>query len=937
MEIHRFIPRARLSRATVTAIGAIVFALVASILMLPVCFALEDEDCYFCHGDKGFSKTKPDGTVVPLYVDRDVVSNSLHGPLGCTFCHSDIKELPHPEGLKPVNCAGCHQAEAEIYAGSLHGKKLAAGDPLAPTCGDCHGKHDLKKPSDPASSTNPIHVPATCGTCHADNAPVARTRNIEQHEIIQHYSESIHGVGLLKKGLTVTAVCTSCHTAHHVLPHTDPQSSINRDNVVTTCRKCHALIEQVHRKVINGELWEKEPEKVPICIDCHQPHEARKVYYDEGVSDRDCMACHAKPAQAASREIPAVDTAELTGSAHAQNRCSQCHTGANASLTRPCETVIPKVDCSICHADQVEQHKRGIHGQLLAQNDPGAPVCLDCHSSHGTQSKINPASPTFPKNVPDLCGRCHREGEKAAKRLHSSQTQIVQNYSMSIHGKGLLESGLVVTATCTSCHTAHEPLPSSDPASSVNPANVPATCCRCHEGVEKTFEQSIHSPLVSKTDKPLPVCSTCHTAHKISRTDVDKFKQDILDTCGQCHRDVTDTYFDTYHGKVSKLGAAATAKCYDCHGAHDVLPVTDPRSHISRDNIVATCGKCHEGSHRRFAGYLTHATHHDPVKYPGLFFAFWGMTALLVGTFAFFGLHTLAWLPRSFKEMGHKRASAAVPGDRRMFQRFDPIIRQLHFALILSFFGLAITGMTLKFSYMPWALRLSKMLGGFHAMGVIHRTCAVIMVIVFAIHLAVIVQRKRKSRASWIKTIFSPNSLLPNLNDVREFFQTIKWFLRIGPRPRYGQWTYWEKFDYFAVFWGVAIIGTTGIILWFPELCTYIMPGWFINLATIIHSDEALLAVGFIFTIHFFNTHFRPEKFPMDMAMFTGRVPVDELARERPRLYEELVATGELEKHLIPEAPKEFRFWSAVFGTLALTAGFSLVFFILWSMIFRYR
>jgi hypothetical protein len=107
--------------------------------------------------------------------------------------------------------------------------------------------------------------------------------------------------------------------------------------------------------------------------------------------------------------------------------------------------------------------------------------------------------------------------------------------------------------------------------------------------------------------------------------------------------------------------------------------------------------------------------------------------------------------------------------------------------------------------------------------------------------------------------------------------------------------------------------------------------------ATIIHSDEALLAVGFIFTIHFFNTHFRPEKFPMDMAMFTGRVDVEELKEERPRYYEELVRSGELEKRLLPEAPKEFRFWAAAFGTLALVIGFSLALFIAWSMIFGYK
>lgn len=899
--------------------------------------AQEDSDCFICHADPEFSKTLDDGAELSLFVDEEKFKSSIHGGEGCISCHSDITELPHEEGLKPVDCGECHGGEAEIYGQSLHGQKLAAGDPLAPHCWDCHSKHEIRPSSDPTSPTDPIRIPETCGKCHADNAPVARTRNIEQEDIVRHYSESIHGEGLLKKGLTVTAVCTSCHTAHQVLPHTNPKSTIHRDNVVGTCRKCHALIEQVHRKVINGELWEKEPDKVPICIDCHQPHEARKVYYDEGVSDKDCMACHAQPVQGASHEIPAVDSGQLAHSTHADRRCSQCHTGATASLLRPCETVIPKVDCSICHQDQVEQHQRSVHGRLLAEGDPDAPKCLDCHSGHGTQSKTDSTSPTFPKNVPNLCGRCHREGEKAAERLHSTQTQIVRNYSMSIHGKGLLESGLVVTATCTNCHTAHEPLPAADPASSVNPANIPDTCGKCHEGIEKTFAQSIHSPEIAQTDEPLPVCSTCHTAHTISRTDEEAFKQNILQTCGQCHRDVADTYFDTYHGKVSKLGTAAAAKCYDCHGAHDVLPVTDPKSHISRDNIVETCGKCHEGSHRRFAGYLTHATHHDPAKYPWLFFTFWGMTALLVGTFAVFGLHTLAWLPRSFRELRRRREANLAIKDRRMFQRFDPIIRQLHFVLILSFLGLALTGMTLKFSYMPWALWLSRVLGGFQTMGIIHRTCAVIMLLVFGTHVAVIVQRKRKAGITWIKMIFSPNSLMFNWNDLREIVQTMKWFFRRGPQPRYGQWTYWEKFDYFAVFWGVAIIGSSGLILWFPEWCTYILPGWFINVATIIHSDEALLAVGFIFTIHFFNTHFRPEKFPMDMAMFTGRIPVEELAHERPRQYEELVASGELEKHLVPEAPKEFRFWAAVFGTLALMIGFTLVLFILWAMIFGYQ
>ncbi len=912
------------------------------VFALPVA-AQDNEECFFCHGEPDASATDEQGREISLYTDAAVFEASIHGGGDCIMCHADIEEVPHAEKLAPVNCGDCHVDQAEVYKESLHGVAVDQDDPLAPNCWDCHGTHDIRALVDPASATNPINIPSMCGACHAEDAPVAQSRNIEQHDILQRYEQSIHGEGILRKGLTVTAVCTSCHTAHQVLPHTNPESTIHRDNVVGTCLQCHALIEQVHRKIIEGELWEAEPEKVPICIDCHQPHEARKVFYDEGVSDRDCMLCHAEPVQGGDGVIPAVDAGLLVRSSfeekpvHSGTRCAQCHTGTTPSLERACETVAATVDCSICHALEVDEHNEGFHGQLLAEGDPDTPTCLDCHIGHGVQSSLDPTSLTFPYNVPDLCGRCHREGEKAAARHQSTEQDVVKNYTMSIHGKGLLKSGLVVTATCADCHTAHKPLPSSDPASSVHRENIPDTCGTCHHGIEEAFSKSIHSPLVSDSDEPLPVCTGCHSAHSIRRTDQSDFRLEVMETCGQCHEDVAETYFDTYHGKVSKLGSAGSAKCHSCHGAHDVLPVTDPRSRLSHANIVETCGECHEGSHRRFAGYLTHATHHDPGKYPALFFSFWIMTALLVGTFAFGGLHTLAWFPQSLREMGRHRKKAADNGERLMFQRFDPVVRQMHFVLILTFFGLALTGMTIKFSYMPWAQWLSKALGGFGATGVIHRASAVLILIVFAVHLAVVLQRKLKNGTTWKDLLTGTATLLPTWNDVREFVQTVKWFFGRGPRPQYGRWTYWEKFDYFAVFWGIAIIGSTGFMLWFPELCTYVLPGWFINVATIIHSDEALLATGFIFTMHFYNTHFRPEKFPMDMVMFTGLVDVEELKREKPRYYEELVASGELEKRLVPQAPKEFRFWAAIFGTLALVIGFSLVVFILWSMIFGYR
>lgn len=213
-----------------------------------------------------------------------------------------------------------------------------------------------------------------------------------------------------------------------------------------------------------------------------------------------------------------------------------------------------------------------------------------------------------------------------------------------------MKSGLTVTAVCVDCHTSHMELPASDPQSSINPENIPATCSKCHFGIYEEFKNSVHSSTVTKTDKKLPTCYDCHKSHSIERVERGDFRQGIIDQCGICHEDVTRTYFDTFHGKVSRLGEVAAAKCYDCHGSHNILHSDDPNSTLSRQNIVETCKTCHPNSNKKFVGYLTHATHHDQDKYPYLFYTFWAMTALLVGTFTFFGLHTLLWFPRALKE-----------------------------------------------------------------------------------------------------------------------------------------------------------------------------------------------------------------------------------------------------------------------------------------------
>ena len=184
--------------------------------------------------------------------------------------------------------------------------------------------------------------------------------------------------------------------------------------------------------------------------------------------------------------------------------------------------------------------------------------------------------------------------------------------------------------------------------------------------------------------------------------------------------------------------------------------------------------------------------------------------------------------------------------------------------------------------------------------------------------------------------IFGYNTLMFNRQDLIDFWASVKWFVGKGPRPQYGRWTYWEKFDYMAVFWGVVVIGSTGLILWFPVFFTMILPGWVINVAQIIHSDEALLAVGFIFTIHFFNTHLRPESFPMDTVVFTGHVLLEEYKADRPREFEDLEKTGMLESVTVTKdfTKKQMRLVK-VFGYIFLFTGIVQVIFIIYSLLFH--
>jgi predicted CXXCH cytochrome family protein len=911
------------------------FSLLLTGLLPDHLYAQSDEDCMMCHEDREMRGTV-NGRSVSVFVDTSLFARSVHHSNSCLSCHTDAADegFPHADDLKPVNCGICHPTPMAENTKGIHGQALLLNDPNAPSCKECHGHHDILPYTNPKSRTYKMNIPILCGRCHREGEVVARVYDVSEHNIVENYTQGIHGKGLFESGLIVTATCNDCHGNHLILPHTSPNSSINSTRIAGTCMKCHTRIEEAHKKVIKGELWEKNPSVIPACSSCHPPHIVDVPQIQARVSDNLCMKCHRdenihKMLDGDTVSL-FVNSYEIPNSVHKNIQCTKCHTEVDDHLARPCATNKP-VDCSSCHAEVFDQYFASGHGQAYYQGKEDAPYCTDCHGTHGTKSRYDDTSPVYRMSIPQLCGECHREDGKASSVEGLHELNPLADYSSSVHGMGLNEKGLTVSAVCTDCHTTHMELKMDDERSSVNPSNVAATCGSCHKGIYETYMQSDHAYTEEIEGKEFPTCVKCHSAHVISSVNQDKFMNEVTTQCGSCHKETAETYMKTYHGKAYQLGYFESARCSDCHGSHNILKASNPASTIAPDNLVATCAACHVGANKRFSGYLSHATHKDDAR---MNFAYIFMTALLLGVFSFFGLHLLMWLPRSLKERLKKRKEEPKALSNKYIQRFSINQRITHVFVIISFILLALTGMMLKFAYMDWAKFLARLIGGVHVAGTIHRFGAVITFGYFSFHFFNIIREKRKKRLSMLKFILGKDTLWFNKQDIKDFVATVKWFLGKGPRPYYGRWTYWEKFDYLAVFWGVAIIGFSGLVLWFPVFFTNFFPGWVINVCQIIHSDEALLAVGFIFTIHFFNTHFRPEAFPMDTVIFTGHMPLEHFKHERPREYQELIDAGKLESAVVEkEFSREYMRWIRFFGFLALTIGVILVGFIVYSFL----
>ncbi len=288
-------------------------------------------------------------------------------------------------------------------------------------------------------------------------------------------------------------------------------------------------------------------------------------------ANSDCLACHADASlQDAAGHSVSVDGRTFGASIHGSLKCNDCHT---AIKEYPHPDPVTLVKCDNCHADQAAGLVGSVHASRAEH------PCTSCHgNAHSIFPKDDPKSAVYPLNIPRTCGSCH--GNDAIAKKHGLPN-VYPLYIDSIHGFALSKEGLLVAANCQSCHGSHHILSHKDPQSPTYKANVPRTCGNCHAGITADYMGGVHGKAVAAGNLDAPVCSDCHTAHAIEQPTAAAFRMQSTPICGNCHKDKFSTYRDTFHSQLGSLGGyVETARCWDCHGAHEILPaIRSPLPH----------------------------------------------------------------------------------------------------------------------------------------------------------------------------------------------------------------------------------------------------------------------------------------------------------------------------------------------------------------------
>ncbi len=612
------------------------------------------------------------------------------------------------------------------------------------------------------------------------------------------------------------------------------------------------------------------------CIACHTdikefPHPAR-------IKRVECATCHVEEANSVPSSVHG-----LLG----EHACETCHESAH--YARPAENVMPQ-KCGQCHSDELRALLGSVHGAAARSGDPQSPTCESCHGPvHKILTADDPQSLVAKKNLPQTCGACHANPDFVA-RHQIPFAHPVEAYSMSVHGRAVA-AGNDKAASCSDCHGSHDILPGQDPRSKINHWNVPATCGACHGEIKQAYDQSIHGQAVARGSRDAPVCTDCHGEHNILApsepgSPVSPALVSTV-TCGRCHGDArlnarynlpadrVPTFADSYHGLESQAGGQTVANCASCHGVHNILPSSDPRSTVNPANLAHTCGKCHSGAGKDFAIGPVHvwagsSSEHPVVRFIRL--TYWFLIPIAIG---FMFLHHLLDFQRKLRRKGPR----VETGEE--VERMNLNFRIAHWLTMVSFPVLVVTGFALKFPGAWWARPMLVWETHFAFRGLVHRVAGVVLLSSLAYHvLHLLLVRRDRAILRY---------MVPRMRDLQDLGDVLLYNLGFSEsRPAFGKFNYVEKIEYFAFLWGTAVMGASGLLLWSNGFALRHFPKWVLDAATALHFYEAILATVSILIWHLYTVIFDPDVYPMDRAWLTGKTSADHLRHTRPAYYAEL-------------------------------------------------
>jgi cytochrome b subunit of formate dehydrogenase len=577
-------------------------------------------------------------------------------------------------------------------------------------------------------------------------------------------------------------------------------------------------------------------------------------------------------------------------SIHGSLSCTDCHTDI---LELPHAQILKAVECKKCHEEAAKAYENDLHYLSLKKGVADAPLCQDCHGTHDIFSKDNNKSAVYPINQGKTCARCH-ENREIVKKYGITIPHPYSTYEKSAHAKAIAK-GKTESATCSSCHGYHTIKPSSDPKSPTNKVNEPLTCATCHLEMYEMYSKSIHGRAVMNGNVDSPVCSDCHNEHNIqSKTEPSStiYPTAVKTTCNRCHgseminqrygmsSSKVKSYEDSYHGLIDKYGSTTTANCASCHGSHNILPSTDPRSSTHPANLAKTCATCHPGVGPNFAKGKVHldAVTLNTVKevtFEEKIYFIIKITYIILIISVIGGMIIHQSLDYFAKlRVLYKRLRA----QNRPYVRLNLDERIQHIVLMVSFTVLALSGFCLSFHWAPpfidgtqWeAIRR-----------IIHRVAAVTFILLSLYHLYYITFTSRG------REIFK--AFMPVSQDIWDVIQQFKFYLGLtNERPKFGKYNYVEKAEYLALVWGTVIMISTGAIMWFKTEATAFLPKWSLDVADLIHFMEALLASLAIIVWHFYYVIINPDISPMNLTWLIGGLTEEEMEHEHPLELEEI-------------------------------------------------